>query len=366
FPIAVFGLLLFGLAVLSTASAPLAYRETGDAAYFLKRQLTNGVLPGVAAFLLASYFPYQRLKRFALPLMFVSLVLLFALFIPGLGVSVNEATRWLDIGPFSFQPAEIVKLTFIVYLAALFASRKEDVARVEGGLIPFLVVSGIVSALLVAQPNLGTLVIIGSAALAVYFAAGARLTHIAFVILLAALCFVAYIWTTGYKIDRLLTFVHPAAADTLGAGYHIGKTTLAIEAGGLFGLGFGSSQQTIGVYLPEPMGDSIFALIAAEFGFLGALGTLALFVVFAWYGLRIARSSPDMFGKLVACGIVSWIMVQSFVNIGSMSGLLPLTGVPLPFVSYGGSALVVVLTACGIMYNIQRTHRTSIVRDQKP
>ena len=346
-------LVLFGLAMLSTASALLAFAHAGDTYFYVKRQLLNGVLPGIVLFFLASRFPYRTLRSFALPLMVVSVVLLSLLFLPQFGITANGATRWFDAGFFSFQPAEILKLSFVIYLAALFASRREKASDMKEGFLPFLLLVGAVAALLVAQPDLGTLGVIVLTALSVYFAAGAKLRHIAVVLLLGCVGLLAFVYGFGYELDRIQVYMNPSN-DAEGAGYQINKAMAAIQAGGPLGLGFGQSQRKFVGYLPEPMGDSIFAIVGEELGFAGVSIAVLLFALVGWQGFRIAGNAPDMFGSLVAAGVTSWILIQAFINIGAISGLLPLTGIPLPFVSYGGTSLAVLLTACGVVYNIQR------------
>ncbi|MBI3685653.1 putative lipid II flippase FtsW [Candidatus Azambacteria bacterium] len=354
FLFSVLALMLFGLAMLSTASAVLAYQHTQDSYFYLKRQLLNGIIPGLFFFFIASRIPYKRYKPFALPLMLACVVLLVLLFLPRFGLMAHGATRWLTVGSFSFQPSEALKLAFIIYLAALFESRREKMAHVTQGLLPFVMVMGAVSALLVRQPDIGTLGVILLTALCVYFAAGARITHLALIVFGGLFALFIFVYGFGYEFDRIQVYLNPHS-DAQGAGYQINRAAAAIGAGGAFGLGFGQSQRKFGGYLPEPMGDSIFAIIAEELGFAGIAAALALFVVLGWQGFSIARDAPDMFGGLIAAGVTSWILIQAFVNIGAISGLLPLTGIPLPFVSYGGTSLVVLFAACGIVYNIQRS-----------
>jgi len=354
FLVSVGALVLFGLAMLSTASAILATSHTGDPYFYLKRQIFNGVLPGLILFFLASRLPYQKLRMLALPLMCACVVLLILLFFPQFGITVKGATRWLDAGFFSFQPSELLKLTFLIYLAALFASQREKTTTSIKGLVPFLILMGIVAALLVTQPDLGTLGVIALIALSIYFAAGAKIRYIALILLLGVVILVTVVYGFGYEYDRILVYLDPSS-DTAGAGYQIHRATAAIQSGDIFGIGFGQSQRKFSGYLPEPMGDSVFAIIAEELGFAGVVFTLFLFLSVGWQGFKIAGRAPDMFGGLLAVGVTSWILIQAFVNIGAISGMLPLTGIPLPFVSYGGTSLAVLLTGCGIVYNIQRS-----------
>lgn len=354
FPISVFLLVFFGLAMLSTASAALAFSKTGDSYFFLKRQIINGLIPGVLFFFIASRFPYYKLKKLVLPIIMLAIFFLFLIFIPQFGIETKGAARWIDFWGFSFQPSEILKLSFVLYLAALFEAKKDNISSLKEGLAPFLVLIAIITALLVSQPDLGTLAVIISTALAVYFIAGAKKTHILAAILIGLFSVAAFIYFHGYGIERIQVYLNPES-DRLGTGYQLNTALATISSGGFKGLGYGQSQQKSGIYLPEPMGDSIFAIVAEELGFMGISAAIFLFALFGWQGLRIAKLCPDLFGSLVAAGITFWVLIQAFINIGAMTGILPLTGLPLPFVSYGGTSMAVLLTACGILYNIQRT-----------
>lgn len=354
---AVGGLIFFGLLMLSSASAVLSfYNRGGDDYYYLKQQLINGLIPGLILFFAAGYFPYRKLKKFAVPLMFVSIFLLFLLFAPALGVSIKGATRWLDLGIISFQPSEILKLATIIYLAALFESRKKN-SSANGKFLPFIVISAVIAVLLALQPDLGTLGVILGIALMMYFSAGAKISHILIMILLGLFGLAAVVFISGHGLDRIEVFLNPGS-DKLGAGYQVSQAAAVIASGQYLGLGFGASQMKAGLRLPEPMGDSIFAIIAQEIGFAGVITVIALLVALGWYGFKTAKASDDEFGSLLVIGVVVWILIQSFVNIAAISGLLPLTGIPLPFISYGGTSLVILLTGCGIVYNIQKASLT--------
>lgn len=353
FLLAIGGLIFFGLLMLSTASAVLSFYNRGDNYYYLKQQLINGLIPGLVLFFAAGYFPYRKLKKFAMPLMFVSILLLFLLFVPALGVSIKGATRWLDLKIISFQPSEVLKLATVIYLASLFESRKKNSAETKGKLFPFVIVSALIAALLAIEPDLGTLGVVLGIALAMYFAAGAKISHILMIVLLGLVGLSAVVLISGHGLNRIEVFLSPNS-DKLGSGYQINQATGVIASGKYFGLGFGASQIKSGLRLPEPMGDSIFAIVAQELGFAGVLAVIAFLVALGWYGFKIAKSSRDELGTLLVTGVVVWILIQSLINIGAISGLLPLTGIPLPFVSYGGTSLAILLTACGIVYNIQK------------
>lgn len=346
------GAVLFGLLILASASAALSYDNLGNSFGYLKHQILYGVLPGILSFVIASKIPYSKLKKITLPFMVFSIFLLILLFIPSVSFTTKGAARWLHFSFLTFQPSEVLKLSFILYLATWFESRKKSIGNLADGLLPFLIVLSIIAALLVAQPDVGTLGVIILIGISMYFAAGGKFAHIALMMFLGVVSLVAIVSTQAYRLQRWLVFLHPEM-DPLGSGYQINQALLAIGSGGLFGLGFGMSRQKYN-YLPEPMGDSIFAITAEELGFFGALFCIFLFATLIYRGFQISKNAPDLFGKLTAVGITSWIAFQSIINIGAISGLLPLTGIPLPFISYGGTSMLVLLATCGILYNISK------------
>jgi len=273
-------------------------------------------------------------------------------FVPGLGLKFQGASRWIQLGPFSFQPSEMLKLTMILYLAAWLEGKKELKTDLFEGFIPFLAIIGVISFLVMKQPDMGTLGIIVLVAMCVYFLSGAKTSHIAMMIAGGAAAFLALVKFESYRMSRLLVFLHPEL-DPRGVGYQINQALLAIGSGGIFGLGLGHSRQKFN-YLPEPVGDSIFAIVCEEIGLIGAAVLIFLFFVFAMRGFKIAKKAPDMFGRLVAVGITSWIIFQTLINISAISGLIPLTGVTLPFVSYGGTSLIFSMIGVGILLNISK------------
>lgn len=349
---AVFGLVVFGLIMIASAGIGYAKTRFGDEYFFLKRQLLFGVLPGLLILMVLKNINYQIWKRFAFLFFIVSIILLFMVFIPGFGTKIYGASRWLQLGPLSFQPSEMLKISLILYLAAWLANKKEKIQDFYEGLMPFLVVIMGVSFLLIKQPDIGTLGVVALTAISVFFVSGAKLGHI-FLLGLGGLGTLGLlIKMESYRMDRLLVFLHPEL-DPRGIGYQINQALLAIGSGGIFGVGLGHSMQKFN-YLPEPVGDSIFAIIGEELGFVGILIPILLFSVLVVRGLKIARNAPDMFGMLTAVGIVSWIMLQASINIAAISGLAPLTGIPLPFISYGGTSIVFLLAAVGILLNISK------------
>lgn len=339
----VLALVIFGVVMVSNASVVDATRTFGDELFYAKRQLYRA-LAGLAIMLVLTRVPYQFYSKFSLPIFGATLLLLILVLIPGLGTHALGARRWINLVVIDFQPAELAKLTLCIYFAHLFAKKTS--------ILPFLFALGSVIGLVMLEPDLGTTVIIVLLSAVIYFASGASLVYFLGLIPLGLVAGALFILTSSYRRDRLLTFFNPAS-DPLGASYHIRQVLIALGSGGLFGLGLGQSRQKY-LYLPEPATDSIFAIIGEELGFLGGMAVISLFLFLVWRGLRIAQRAEDPFGRLLAVGITSWIGIQAFINLSAMVALVPLTGVPLPFLSYGGSALILNLAAIGILLNISQ------------
>ncbi len=346
-----FALLIFGLFILSSASHITGDKKFGDPNFYLKEQFLKGVLIGIVGFLFFSRVPLEVLKKYSFVFLIFSIGLMVLVFIPQLGVTHGGSTRWLNVGPLVFQPSEILKLSFIIYLASWLHSRPKQFQAFNNGLLPLLVVVGIIGILLIMQPNIGTFGVVAFSAAAVYFAAGGRRGHLVSLFLIGIVAFFAFIYLKPYAAQRFLVFLNPQN-DTSGAAYQINQSLTAIGVGGLNGIGL--NQNLISAYLPESIGDSIFAVLAEKLGLLGVSFSLALYLLFGIFGYRIAFKSQNYFSKLLAIGITSWILAQSFINIAAISGLMPLTGVPLPFMSYGSSGLAVSLIGAGIIANISR------------
>lgn len=346
-------ILTFGLIMLSSASSVLSYQKFGDSYYLLKHQVLYGVLLGSLACYITSAIDYHYWRQKAFPILVGTGILLFLVFIPGVGVELLGAKRWISIGGFFFQPSEVVKLTFLIYLAAWLEKRGKDVENPTYGLASFLVMLGFLVAMIaLAQKDLGTTIVIAVISVTVYFVAGAPWKHLGFIGLAGILAFFALVKIAPWRAARLSVFLHPEL-DPQGIGYHINQALLAIGSGGFFGLGLGHSRQKFN-YLPEVTTDSIFAIIAEEMGFIVGFAVALLFLFFTVRALRIAQQAPDQFGRLLAVGIATWIGFQAFVNIGAMLSLIPLTGIPLPFMSYGSSSLMTLLAAVGMLLNISR------------
>lgn len=351
------GVLIFGLLMLASASWPLGFdRFYGNGYYFLIHQLLFGVLPGIVGFLITYLVPHQSYRKFALPMLAISIFLLLIVFVPGLGIEIKGSHSWISLGLFSFQPSEIVKFTFLVYLAAwLEGSMGKNVHDAAKGLVPFLVVLSVIMLLLLLQPDTGTMGIIVMMALAVYFVAGAPMKYFAFFGIAGAALLWLLFTVSPYRAERLTAFLHPEL-DRQGSGYQINQALLAVGSGGIFGRGYGHSLQKF-QYLPEVAGDSIFAVIAEELGFLLTSAFVVLYVSMLFRGLVIAERAQDSFGAYLVVGVMAWLGIQAFVNIGAMVALLPITGVPLPFVSYGGTALAISMTAVGVVLNVSKIHK---------
>ncbi len=289
----------------------------------------------------------------ALPLLFVAIVLLFCVFIPGIGVSILGAKRWINTHVFLLQPAEFVKLALAIYLAAWFSNKEKERSIAFFGLL------GTIMVLIMLEPDMGTAAIILSEALIMYFLEGAKLTYFFYSIPVLGIISFILVKLAPYRAARLSTFFNASSAPET-ASYHIRQILIALGMGGITGVGLGNSLQKY-AYLPESTTDSIFAIIAEEIGFLGSIIFLSLFIIVIWRGFFIAIHAKDQFGRLLAGGIISFLSVQTIINLTAQTALLPLTGVPLPFVSYGGSSLLVDLSAIGILLNIGRLrHKTHI------
>lgn len=350
-------MLALGLLFLSSASSVIGFQDHQDSYYYLKRQLIYGVAPGLILFWFFSIFPYQKLKTVALPALFFCLAILILVFFPGIGFSSGGARRWLNLGFTTLQPSEFVKLGFVIYLAAWFESKGELVRDFKKGLVPFALTAGLVMGLIILQPDLGTTTVIAASSVVAFYVAGARFSHLLGLGGIGAALLWLLVKLAPYRAARLTVFLHPEL-DPQGIGYHINQALLAVGSGGWFGLGLGYSRQKH-LYLPEVTGDSIFAIIAEEVGFI--FTSLFLLVIASWFvrAFRIARFAPDIFGKILGAGIIGWLGWQMGINIASMLGILPLTGVPLPFVSAGGTALATALAASGILVNISKQVKTA-------
>lgn len=356
-------LIVLGVLILASVSATISVERFGSTYYYLNHQLLFGFLPGLILSFLAFRIRLDFLKNWAPIFLLINLILLAMVFLPGSkflmgGVSIGGATRWLSLGPFSIQPTEFLKLTFIIYLAAWLTSRtSQEGKKILFGqtLIAFLLVICLISLLLIFQPDIGTLGVIVATGVLMYFLAETPFWHSILIIVIGLASLLVIIKLAPYRANRLLVFLNPEI-DPMGIGYQIKQALIAIGSGGIFGLGLGLGMfgQKFG-FLPGSISDSIFAIFTEETGFLGSFILIFLFLLFLWRGFKIGNKREDKFSKLLAFGITSWICLQAFINIGAMIGILPLTGIPLPFISYGGSALVAELIGVGILLNISKS-----------
>ncbi|OGH77978.1 MAG: hypothetical protein A2469_01190 [Candidatus Magasanikbacteria bacterium RIFOXYC2_FULL_40_16] len=346
-------LLCFGLLMLTSASAPLGYSRHSDKYFFIKRQIMFGVLPGIVAFLFLSKFYYKKIQKLSGLIFIFTLVLAGLVFVPGVGSMLGtNAHSWIVIGGYSMQPAEFLKLGMIIFLAYQISVIKDDLLDFKKGFLPTLGMGLIPLALVVLQPDVGTALVLFMILFGMLFTAGSRIRHLAVLVGAGIAGFVLMIIKAPYRLDRLMIFLHPEL-DQLGVGYHINQAWVAIGSGGWFGKGLWGSVRKY-EFLPEVNADSIFAVIAEEVGFLFIIAFFVLLVLICFRSLRIAKNAPDTFGKMLASGIIIWFMAQSFFNIGAMVGLMPLTGLPLPFVSHGGTALLIAMASVGILVNVSK------------
>ncbi|MDK2926349.1 MAG: cell division protein FtsW [Bacillota bacterium] len=347
-------LLGLGIVMVFSSSSVAALAEFNDSLYYLKRQAV-WTLIGLVGMSVFMQLDYHYLKRWALPALAGAVLLLGLVMVKDIGVAGGGARRWLQVGPLNVQPSEVAKLCSVLFLAAFLADRGDKIRNFWRGLLPALVLLGVLCLMILKQPDLGTAVALAGTAGVMLFAAGADLRHLAGLGAAAVPVLWWAIMGEEYRRARFLAFLDPAA-DPQGSGYHIIQSLYALGSGGLLGVGLGQSHQKF-LYLPERHTDFIFAILGEELGLLGTLLVLALFFLLAWRGCRAAMLAPDRFGTLLAIGIVSMVALQALVNIGVVTGSLPITGIPLPFISYGGSSLVFSLAGIGILLNISSQGR---------
>lgn len=337
------GLTVFGIIMVYNASVVEAFDLFSDKYHFLKLQALWTVV-GLVALLTLTFTPLTLIKKIAPAALLVNIILLILVLIPGVSNVTHGARRWISLFGFNLQPTELIKLTLTIYLSAFLSSKRS--------IWQFIFILASILGLIMLQPDLGTSIVVILTAVLVYYISGANLLHLLSLGILGGLSGLGLILTSTYRKARLLTFLNPES-DPLGSSYHIRQALIAIGSGGLWGLGLGQSRQKY-QFLPEVTTDSIFAIIAEELGFFGSsLVILALFFLI-YQGFRLAKLAPDSFTKLLATGITSWIGLQVLINLSAMLSILPLTGVPLPFISYGGSSLIVILSGVGLLLNISR------------
>lgn len=354
---AVVGLLCYGVVMVASASATADY---SDPSFWFRRELLWVGL-GLIAMFITTGIPYERWRRTSVPVLVGTLILLVLVLV--VGIKLNGGQRWLPLGPFTFQPSELAKLAYTLYIADWLSRKGKQIGSFVYGLIPFAILTGVVIVLVILQNDMGTAIIIAVFAVAMFITAGANLLHLLPMALsgVGALAFIAY--STPFRLSRLEAFLHPLDCAS-SASYQVCQGLIALGSGGLTGLGLGASRQKAG-YLPNPWTDSIFAVTGEELGFIGCFVIVLLIGVVTYRAFRAGRRAPDIYGALLATGFACWIAVQAFLNIGSVLALIPFTGVPLPFVSFGGSSLVTTLAAVGILLNISRYHQPSSLPGMK-
>ena len=352
-----FFIVSFGLAALFSASTPVGYAKFGDAWFFVKRQIVLGLIPG----LIAGYILYQTdldfIRKFSWTIYILSLGFLVLVFIPPVGMAINNSRSWINFFGLTFQPSEFSKLAIVIILAYLLSQRKYDWGNWQTSLLPVLAILSPTLVLILMQPDIGTLSIIIAEIFVMLFIAKVPIRYLLILGLIGVVSFVSLIIAAPYRAQRITTFLNPEL-DPRGRGYQMNQAFLAVGSGGFWGRGFGQSRQKY-QYLPEVSADTIFAVIAEENGFIISSALIVLILLIIWRGFKIGMASHDPFGALLVTGIMVWFGWQSFLNIGATVGALPLTGVPLPFVSHGGSALATALAGAGIVLNLSRNSNIS-------
>jgi cell division protein FtsW len=349
--LAVLTLLGVGIVMVFSASSVESLAYYGTPYYFLERQLIWASL-GLFAMFWFSRFDYWRLRRYAWPMGIATFVLLVAVLVPHIGREVLGARRWIGFGSLVFQPSELSKLTMVVLFAHTLTEEKAEPQSFRRGVLKHLFMLAVAFALILKEPDLGTALSLAGTAVVMLWVAGARTWQLAAIGLLGVPVVLLLILVEPYRLRRLTAFLHPAS-DPLGSGYHIIQSMYAIGSGGLFGVGLGRSSLKY-FYLPEQHTDFIFSILAEELGFLGAVTVLALYFLFAWRGFKVAVQAPDRFGAVLAAGLTVMVLLQALMNVAVVTASMPITGIPLPFISYGGSSLVFVLAGVGILLNISR------------
>ncbi|MCR4285466.1 MAG: putative lipid II flippase FtsW [Candidatus Kaiserbacteria bacterium] len=347
-----YALITIGFLIFSSASLGLLAREGAKFSSVAINQVVFGIIGGTIALLLASIVHYRWWRQYAFYFFVFSLLLTLAVFVPGIGFSHGGATRWIALGSFTFQPAELLKVAFVVYVATWLSGMKAQITHFLSGTMPFVGLVVLVGIPLLFQPDTDTYLIMVAAAIAMFITAGGRVRDVLIMILSGVILIAVLAFSRPYIMERIQTFLNPSL-DPQGSGYQIKQSLIAVGSGGIAGRGFGQSIQKF-EYLPEPIGDSIFAVFAEEFGFIGSLVLIMIFSGFSMRGYRIATHAPDLFGMLLVVGLITLVSAQVFLNIAAMLAIAPLSGLPLPFISHGGTALFVTLGSIGIVLSVSR------------
>lgn len=348
---AVIFLLSIGVIMVYSASQVSAYEKLGDTFYYLKKQIIWAVI-GIAAMTSVMKVDYWKYKKWAVPFLVTAFILLIVVLLPGIGKNVNGARRWIGVGSLVIQPSEIIKLSLVIFMAYGLSRYKDQLKYFTRGVLPFLIILVLACGLILLQPDLGTAVSAAGTVYIMLFSAGAKGKHLFYLALAGVAAVGMAIVLEPYRMSRFLAFLDPWK-DPSGTGYHIIQALYALGSGGLFGLGLGQSHQKW-FYLPEQHTDFIFAVLGEELGFMGGTLVILLFLIFVWRGFKVALSTSDSFGSLLAVGVTSMIALQAVINMGVVTGSLPITGIPLPLISAGGSSLVFTLIGVGLLLNISR------------
>ena len=351
---AILALLGIGFIMVYSSSAVRGFIQFDDPYHYLKMEIMWATM-GLVAMFLSMRIDLHWLRKFAKPALFVAIALLIAVKIPGIGRKVNGADRWIGLGPMSIQPSEVIKLSMILIMSHILALNPHMIVSFRKGVLPILTLLGLIAGLIMLQPDLGTTLVVAGTTFFMLIAAGARVSHILALAGTGLGLVVAAIAAAPYRMQRIFAFLDPWA-DPLGNGYQTIQALLALGPGGLFGLGLGQSRQKF-LYLPENHTDFIFAMIGEELGFIGATLIILLFFLFAWRGFRVAMRAPDAFAGFMAVGLTAMVSIQAMINMGVVSGVLPVTGITLPFISYGGTSLVFTMIGVGLLLNISREAR---------
>jgi cell division protein FtsW len=344
-------LIITGLLAVYTSSFAVGYHEYGDTNYFVARQAVFALL-GVFALVFFMRLDYNRLRAWSVPILLLAFAGLVIVLIPGIGVERNGATRWLIFGPVSVQPSEFAKLAVIIYIAAWLASRGREITQFSIGFVPFVLLLGIVGGLIMAEPDMGTTIIVFITASTLFFVAGAPLSHLALLIGVGSVISYGVVLQRDYQLDRLALFVNPSS-DPQGGGFQIIQLLTALGSGGPLGEGWGEGRQKF-YYVPGAHTDGVFAILGEEIGFFGLMAIMGMFAFFIYRAALVTIRSRDRFSMLLCVGVIAWISAQTLINIGGITRTIPLTGVPLPFLSYGGSSLIMVMAAVGVLLSVSR------------
>ncbi len=345
-------LAIAGFFIFSSASLGLLARDGASFSSVAFNQFFFGIIGGGLALLITSSIYYRLWRQYALYIFIAGALFTLAVFIPGLGMTHAGATRWLDIGITTVQPSEFLKIAFVIYVATLLSGTHKAIESWRYGILPFIGVLGVVGVIMLALPDTDTFMIMVGAGMAMFLTAGARFRHIAALAGVGLILLAIVAFARPYVMDRITTFLNPGS-DPLGSGYQIEQSLIAVGSGGVFGRGYGQSIQKF-EYLPEPIGDSIFAVYAEEFGFIGSTILILMLAFFTFRGYKIATQAEDVFGMLLVVGFMTLIVSQAFLNIAAMLGVAPLSGLPLPFISHGGTAMIAIMASLGIVLNVSK------------